>query len=47
MLPSQCQVALKEWAVTVKALSLGQKTLLDSKGGVDEEEKDVGVRDSG
>ena len=43
MLPSQCQVALKEWAVTVQALSLGQQTLLVRKGGIHEESKDFRV----
>ncbi len=43
MLPKQCQVALKEWAVTVQALSLGQQTLLVRKGGIHEESKDFRV----
>ena len=43
MLPNQCQVALKEWAVTIQALSLGQQTLLVRKGGIHEESKDFRV----
>jgi len=43
MLPSQCQVALKEWAVTIQALSLGQLILLVRKGGIHEEGKDFRV----
>ena len=43
MLPSQCQVALKEWAVTVQALSLGKQTLLVRKGGIHEESKEFRV----
>jgi hypothetical protein len=43
MLPSQCQVALKEWAVTIQALSLGQQILLVRKGGIHEEGKDFRV----
>lgn len=43
MLPQRCQVALKEWAVTVQALSLGQQTLLLRKGGIHEESKDFRV----
>ncbi len=43
MLPSKCQVALKEWAVTIQALSLGQQTLLVRKGGIHEEGKDFRV----
>ena len=43
MLPERCQVALKEWAVTVQALSLGQQTLLLRKGGIHEESKDFRV----
>ena len=36
MLPDQCQLALKEWAVTVQALALGQQVLLLRKGGIHE-----------
>ena len=43
MLPRQCQVALKEWAVTIQALSLGQQILLVRKGGIHEEGKDFRV----
>ena len=43
MLPDQCQVALKEWAVTVRALAQGQQMLLLRKGGIQEEGKDFRV----
>ena len=36
MLPEQCQIALKEWAVTVRALADGQQILLLRKGGIHE-----------
>ena len=42
-LPEDCQVALKEWAVTVRALSRGEQTLLLRKGGIHEESKDFRV----
>ena len=43
MLPEQCQIALKEWAVTVQALALGQQVLLLRKGGIHEAGKDFRV----
>ena len=43
MLSESCQVALKEWAVTVRALSEGRQTLLLRKGGIHEESKDFRV----
>ncbi|MFQ6026486.1 MAG: DUF1802 family protein [Dehalococcoidia bacterium] len=43
MLPDRCQIALKEWAVTVQALSQGQQILLLRKGGIHEEGKDFRV----
>ena len=43
MLPDRCQVALKEWAVTVRALAQGQQVLLLRKGGIHEEGKDFRV----
>ncbi len=43
MLPNRCQLALKEWAVTVDALSKGQQILLLRKGGIHEEGKDFRV----
>jgi hypothetical protein len=43
MLPDRCQIALKEWAVTVDALSRGQQILLLRKGGIHEEGKDFRV----
>ena len=43
MLPNQCQVALKEWAVTVRALAQGQQILLLRKGGIHEGSKDFRV----
>ncbi|MCH8298299.1 MAG: DUF1802 family protein, partial [Chloroflexi bacterium] len=33
MLPSNCQMALKEWAVTVEAMAQGDQVLLLRKGG--------------
>jgi hypothetical protein len=43
MLPEQCHVALKEWAVTVRALARGQQILLLRKGGIHESGKDFRV----
>ncbi len=43
MLPDRCQIALKEWAITVDALSRGQQILLLRKGGIHEEGKDFRV----
>jgi len=43
MLPTACQIALKEWAVTVKALDEGEQILLLRKGGIREEGKDFRV----
>jgi hypothetical protein len=43
MLPDRCQIALKEWAVTVHALAQGQQILLLRKGGIHEEGKDFRV----
>ena len=43
MLPDRCQLALKEWAITVDALSRGQQILLLRKGGIHEEGKDFRV----
>ena len=43
MSPEKCQVALKEWAVTVRALAQGQQILLLRKGGIHEEGKDFRV----
>jgi hypothetical protein len=43
MLPDRCQVALKEWAVTIDALAQGQQTLLLRKGGIHEESKEFQV----
>jgi hypothetical protein len=43
MLPDRCQIALKEWAVTVRALAEGQQILLLRKGGIHEEGKDFRV----
>ena len=43
MLPDQCQIALKEWAVTVESLAEGQQILLLRKGGIHEEGKDFKV----
>ena len=43
MLPDICQMALKEWAVTVRALAKGQQVLLLRKGGIHESSKDFRV----
>ena len=43
MLPERCQLALKEWAVTVDALARGQQILLLRKGGIHETGKDFRV----
>ncbi len=43
MSSAACQVALKEWAVTVKALDEGEQVLLLRKGGVREDGKDFRV----
>ncbi len=43
MLPNRCQVALKEWAVTVNALAEGAQIILLRKGGIHEEGKDFRV----
>ncbi|PKB80066.1 MAG: hypothetical protein BZY88_10030 [SAR202 cluster bacterium Io17-Chloro-G9] len=43
MLPQKCQMALKEWAVTVEALAQGEQVLLLRKGGIHEEGKDFRV----
>jgi hypothetical protein len=43
MLPENCQMALKEWAVTVRALANGTQVLLLRKGGINEWGKDFRV----
>ena len=43
MLPKNCQIALKEWAVTVRALAQGEQVLLLRKGGIHESGKDFRV----
>jgi hypothetical protein len=43
MLPNECQMALKEWAVSVEALSQGEQILLLRKGGIHEDGKDFRV----
>ena len=43
MLPDFCQMALKEWAVTVRALAQGEQILLIRKGGIHETGKDFRV----
>ena len=40
MLPERCQIALKEWAVTVQSLAQGQQVLLLRKGGIHESSQD-------
>ena len=39
MMPEECQIALKEWAVTVEALGRGNQVLLLRKGGISESGK--------
>lgn len=43
MSPEYCQIALKEWAVTVRALAGGQQILLLRKGGIHEGTRDFRV----
>ena len=43
MLPSNCQMALKEWAITVEAMARGEQVLLLRKGGIHEDGKDFRV----
>ena len=43
MLPNNCQMALKEWAVTVEAMAQGDQVLLLRKGGIHEDGKDFRV----
>ena len=43
MLPDKCQMALKEWAVTVEAMAKGDQVLLLRKGGIHEDGKDFRV----
>ncbi len=43
MLPERCQMALKEWAVTVEAMAQGDQVLLLRKGGIHEDGKDFRV----
>lgn len=42
-LPSRCRVALKEWAVTPRALDQGEQVLLLRKGVIHEEGKEFRV----
>ena len=44
VLPTTCQVALKEWAVTIEALDQGQQLLLIRKGGIQEQYKEFRVQ---
>ena len=41
--PANCQIALKEWAVTCQALARGEQVLLLRKGGIHEDSKDFRV----
>ena len=41
--PETCQLALKEWAITVQALADGDQILMIRKGGIHEESKDFRV----
>ena len=42
-IPATCQLALKEWAVTVQALADGDQIILLRKGGIHEDSKDFRV----
>lgn len=42
-LPDKCGLALKEWAVTQRALDRGEQVLLLRKGGIREDDKDFRV----
>lgn len=41
--PEQCQMALKEWAITCEAIGRGDQVLLLRKGGIHEDGKDFRV----
>ena len=41
--PATCQMALKEWAITCRALARGEQVLLLRKGGIHEDSKDFRV----
>ena len=41
--PVTCQLALKEWAITVRALADGDQIMMLRKGGIHEESKDFRV----
>ena len=43
LLPTDCAIALKEWAVTARALDRGEQILLLRKGGISEEGRDFRV----
>ena len=43
MLPRKCQMALKEWAITIEAMARGDQVLLLRKGGIHEDNKDFRV----
>ena len=43
MLPNNCQMALKEWAITIEAMAQGDQVLLLRKGGIHEDGKDFRV----
>ena len=43
MFPTVCNIALKEWAVAVRACDRGEQTLLLRKGGIREDGKDFRV----
>lgn len=43
MQSNHCQIALKEWAVTVRALAQGRQVLLVRKGGIHESGRDFRV----
>ena len=43
MLPDNCKVALKEWAITIEALAQGDQVLLLRKGGIHEDGKNFRI----
>ena len=37
---TSCNLALKEWAVTIKAMALGKQILIVRKGGIHQDDKE-------
>ena len=40
---TSCNVALKEWAVTIKAMALGKQILIVRKGGIHQDDKEFRI----